>query len=94
MKLASRSLQWVINLLLSTLKNNCQEIVKSLVEDGWTPIKSEAENVEEKLSIEEVFLLVDINKSGFVSKTVENIFNFLFCILFQIHRRSNLLLNS
>ena len=49
-----------------------------MVEDGWTPIKSEAENVEEKLSIEEVFLLVDINKSGFVSKTVENIFNFLF----------------
>ena len=94
MKLASRSLQWVINLLLSTLKNNCQEIVKSLVEDGWTPIKSEAENVEEKLSIEEVFLLVDINKSGLVSKTVENIFNLLFCILFQIYRRSNLLPNS
>ena len=81
MKLAWRNLQWVSNLFSSTLKNNCQEIVKSLVEDGWTPFKSEAENVEEKLSIEEVFLLVDINKSGFVSKTVQHIFNFLFSFI-------------
>ena len=62
-------------------KEQCQEIVQSLVEDGWTPINSEAENVEEKLSIEEVFLLVDINKSGFVSKTVQHIFNFLFSFI-------------
>ena len=43
-----------------------------MVEDGWSPVDNDAENVTEKLSIEEVFSLVDINKSGYVSKTVKN----------------------
>ena len=51
-----------------------QDIIESLTESGWKPYnKEETGGSLSEMNIEEVFQLVDINNSGYVTKTV-NIF--------------------
>ena len=47
-----------------------KEIIKSLTESGWKPYNKDETGDLSEMNIEEVFQLVDINNSGYVTKTV------------------------
>ena len=49
-----------------------KEIIKSLTESGWKPYNKDETGAGDlsEMNIEEVFQLVDINNSGYVTKTV------------------------
>ena len=47
-----------------------KEIIKSLIESGWKPYNKDETVDLSEMNIEEVFQLVDINNSGYVTKTV------------------------
>lgn len=51
--------------------NYLKDIIERLIESGWKPYNKDETGSLSEMNIEEVFQLVDINNSGYVTKTVD-----------------------